>query len=132
MPSISISTRSPGFRYRARSPRSNSQPPGIGPPPQTSPAEVAELITGDDARPKGVRPIFSGGRAHSDFSCGHLDIPGGEVIEDRDAEEVARSLRGVDLAAALPEDETDFGLVVHLRREDQPRALPVERLEAHR
>src|SRR5256885_10708553 len=56
IPSISISTRSPGFRYRARSPRSSSQPPGIVPLPHTSPAWIGwdrernSAISGNDQR----------------------------------------------------------------------------------
>src|SRR5437870_2377037 len=56
IPSISISTRSPGFRYRARSPRSSSQPPGIVPLPHTSPAWIGwnrernSSISGNDHR----------------------------------------------------------------------------------
>src|SRR2546427_8028404 len=56
IPSISISTRSPGFRYRARSPRSSSQPPGIVPLPHTSPAWIGwnrernSSISGNDQR----------------------------------------------------------------------------------
>src|SRR2546428_1609149 len=93
--------------------------------------QFSDLVAGHDARPEGVRPILPRSRPHAGAACRRLEVPGREIVEDRDAEEMGIGLRRVNVPPALPEDEADLRLVIHLRRWHEPRRPSLERLEAH-
>src|SRR3990170_2483081 len=94
--------------------------------------QLANLVPRDDAGSEGVRPVLSGCGAHADPSRGHLDVPGGEVVENRDAEQVRRRVLRGDLRAPEPKDESHLGLVVELLRGDPARSATFEDLVPHR
>src|SRR5713226_2089118 len=46
--------------------------------------QLSEFVPSHDARPEGVRPILPRSRPHAGAACGCLDVPGREIVEDRD------------------------------------------------
>src|ERR687891_2354808 len=72
-----------------------------------------DLVGGDDAGPQDVGPVplLRLGRAHADRQLAALDVAGGHVIPDGEAEHIVQGLGGADVAAGPADDGGPLELV---------------------
>src|SRR5215217_4880844 len=86
-----------------------------------------DLVGGDDAGAKDVGPVplLGLGRAHADRQLAALDVAGGQVVPDGEAEDVVEGLGRADVAAGAADDRGQLELVVELAGVGRPGQLDV-------
>src|SRR6267143_3354614 len=93
--------------------------------------EFSEFVPRHDARAEGVRPVLAGSGTHPDFGRDQLDVPRGEIIEDRDAEEVRVRVPCLDPVSAHAEHEPNLRLVIESLRFDHLNQATLEYFVLH-
>src|SRR5512132_4278764 len=86
-----------------------------------------DLVGGDDAGPQDVGPVplLRLGRAHADRQLAALDVAGGHVVPDGEAEHIFQGLGRADVAAGPADDGGQLELVVELAGVGRPGQLDV-------
>src|SRR5215211_6721087 len=86
-----------------------------------------DLVGGDDAGTQDVGPVplLCLGWAHTDRQLAALDVAGGHVVPDGEAEDVVQGLGRADVAAGAADDGGQLELVVELAGVGRPGQLDV-------